>query len=791
MEQQALRNITGVINAYETALEKVDTLAEQGQPPAAIDRAVRIDDVPAFKGFDTLTREISRQNGVEEAKVNAALELVVSAAKAINLIILAIIFLLAFASLWLIRKQVTGPIARMTDVMSRLAAGNLDQEVLGKDQTNEIGQMARAVEIFRNTALDRKKGEQALRDREQRMSAILNNVVDGIVTIDQKGAIETFNPAAEKIFGYASYEVIGKNVKCLMPEPYHGEHDGYLKNYHDTGEAKIIGSGREVIGQRKDGSTFPMELAVSAMDVSGVQMFTGIVRDITDRKQADLAKAEFVSTVSHELRTPLTSIKGSLGLIRSGALGALPDKLGSMLDIAYNNSERLVLLINDILDMEKIQAGKMDFNMQALEVASLLKGAMEANKGYGDEHGVTFECQCFDDTIKVLGDKDRLMQVLSNLMSNAAKFSPEGDLVDLSVVRHGGSVRISVKDKGPGIPEEFRESIFEKFSQADSSDTRQKGGTGLGLSITKAIVEQHGGSIGFDTVTGEGATFYVDIPEFAEQSEILPPESGEGGQPFHRVVLGESGEGGRYRILICEDDVEIATILEQMLGYAGYWTCTARTATQAKNLLQEFDFDAMTLDLGLPDQNGISLLQELRSYPETLDLPVIVVSATAMEGKQELNGDAINVIDWIEKPFDTQELIDRLGEAIKRPAGTRVRILHVEDDESILEIIATLIADTADIVPATTITKARMLLQHEVFDLVILDLALPDGDGETLLPLLNKAGAPPTPVIIFSASEVSRDVAKTISAALIKSQTSNEDLLSTIRATIEARRPGD
>jgi len=649
-EQQALRDITGVINAYAAALAKIDNLAEQGQSPAAIDFAVKIDDVPALKGFDTLTREISRQNEAEEATVNATLELVVSTAKAINLIVLAIIFLLAFASLWLIRSQITGPIARMTEVMSKLAAGDLALEVPGKEQTNEIGEMARAVEIFRNTALDRKKGVLALRDREQRMSAILNNVVDGIVTIDQKGAIETFNPAAEKIFGYASYEVIGKNVKCLMPEPYHGEHDGYLKNYHDTGEAKIIGIGREVTGRRKDGSTFPMELAVSAMDVSGVRMFTGIVRDITDRQQADLAKAEFVSTVSHELRTPLTSIKGSLGLIRSGALGALPDKLGSMLDIAYNNSERLVLLINDILDMEKIQAGKMDFNMQAIAVASLLKGAMEANKGYGDTHGVTFQCQCFDDAIKVIGDKDRLMQVLSNLMSNAAKFSPEGERVDLSVARRAGFIRISVKDNGPGIPEEFRESIFEKFSQADSSDTRQKGGTGLGLSITKAIVEKHGGAIGFDTVTGKGATFYVDLPEFAEQSEIVPPQA---------------GEGGRYHILICEDDVEIATILEQMLGYAGYRTRTARTAAQAQALLQELDFDAMTLDLGLPDQNGISLLQELRSHPRTLDLPVIVISATAMEGKQELNGDAINVIDWIEKPFDTQELIDRLGEAIK------------------------------------------------------------------------------------------------------------------------------
>jgi len=775
-EQQALRNITGVVNAYKTALDTVDKLAEQGKSPAAIDRVVKIDDAPALIGFDTLTREISLQHDAEATEVSAALALVVSATKIAYLLMLVIMSLLVLSALWLIRTQITGPIARMTDIMTRLAAGNLDLDVPAKDQTNEIGQMARAVEIFRNTALDRKKGEQALRDREQRMSAILNNVDAGIVTIDQKGTIETFNPAAESIFGYASYEVIGKNVKCLMPEPYHGEHDGYLQSYHDTGKAKIIGIGREVFGQRKDGSTFPMELAVSNMNVSSVQMFTGIIRDITDRKQADMAKTEFVSTVSHELRTPLTSIKGSLGLIRSGALGVLPEKLHSMLDIAYNNSERLVLLINDILDMEKIQAGKMDFNMKPLGVASLIKDAMVANKGYGDEHSVTFECECFEDSIMVQGDGNRLMQVLSNLMSNAAKFSPQGGQVELSVVRNDSTIHITVRDYGPGIPEEFRKSIFEKFSQADSSDTRQKGGTGLGLSITKAIVEQHGGTIGFDSVSGEGSTFYFNLPEFVEQSEALLPEA---------------HQEGLYRILICEDDAEIATILGHILDLAGYQTRKALNAAQARQLLAEGHFDAMTLDLGLPDQSGISLLQELRNDPKTQNLPVIVVSATAMEGKQELNGDAVGIIDWIEKPFDTQFLINRLGDALRHSSGARPRILHVEDDENIVEIIATLIEGAADVFAATTLSKARRLLKQQTFDLVILDLMLPDGEGETLLPLLNKPGQQSTPVIIFSAKEVSREISENIRAVLLKSQTTNEDLLNTIRSTIEARRKRD
>ncbi len=234
--------------------------------------------------------------------------------------------------------------------------------------------------------------------------------------------------------------------------------------------------------------------------------------EIAERKKAENVKQEFTSTVSHELRTPLTSIKGSLGLIRSGAAGVLPDKVQSMVDIAYANCDRLVMLINDILDIEKITAGKMGLRMQQTKVVRLVEEAIKANKGYGDEHGVTFITTEMDEQVFVYGDADRLMQVLSKLMSNAVKFSPQGAQVELSVVRDGDSTHISVKDSGIGIPEEFRERIFGKFSQVDSSDTKSKGGTGLGLCISKAIVEQHGGTIGFDSEMGVGSTFFFTLP---------------------------------------------------------------------------------------------------------------------------------------------------------------------------------------------------------------------------------------------------------------------------------------
>ena len=418
-----------------------------------------------------------------------------------------------------------------------------DQSLL--DTLFQIGlQLGRVAE--RVTARD------SLLDSRQRLAAVFENIYDGIITIDERGLIQRFNPAAEKIFGYAADEVIGQNTSVLMPEPYQSKHDGYLKNYYETGEAKIIGKGREVEGKRKNGSTFPLDLAVSEMWIGDQRLFTGIVRDISERKQLDSMKNEFISTVSHELRTPLTSIKGSLGLVRSGVTGELPEKLRSMVDIAYNNSDRLVRLINDILDIEKIEAGKMHYHMEVLDLMPLVEQAIEENKGFGDQHGVTL---AINDTVpdaKIEGDRDRLMQVLTNFLSNAAKFSPEGERVEMSASRQDGGYRVAVTDHGPGIPENFRDKIFGKFTQADSSDTRGKGGTGLGLSISKAIVEEHGGTIGFDTETDKGTTFFFDLPKW-EETKVTPS-------------ITEAAQSSAGRILVCEDEPDIAKLLELMLN---------------------------------------------------------------------------------------------------------------------------------------------------------------------------------------------------------------------------------
>lgn len=629
-----------------------------------------------------------------------------------------------------------------------------------------LGFYLRAI-IARNSQVN-----SLVEDRTENLKAILDTVIDGIITIDSMGVVQTYNPGAERIFGFPAEEVVGMNVRMLMPQPYKQEHDGYLRHFLSTGEARVIGMGREVEGQRKDGSVFPMSLSVGEMTVARKRMFTGVVRDITELKEIEGLKNEFVSTVSHELRTPLTSIKGALGLVRTGITGDLPERLTSMVEIAYTNADRLIRLINDILDMEKIEAGKMDFRLETADLSRIVAESVDANLAYGEEREINFVVTGEIAGALVFADRDRVTQVVTNFLSNAAKFSPRGGTVEISTRMRDQSFRVSVADHGPGIPKDFQGQIFEKFSQADSTDTRGRGGTGLGLSICKAIIERHGGEIGFESVPGKGATFFFDLPSLepdaaAAEAALIPDDS--------------------QKVLICEDEPEVAEWLRLMLEHDGVLADIALDAEEAGRMLRRTDYVAMTLDLNLPGKDGLAFLSELRDDPATRDLPVVIVSVLPPTKAEEINGDAVNVVDWIQKPVDKERLLRGIDRARSRRGGIP-KVLHVEDDTDVRDFVERLIAGHAVVTPAETFAKAKRLLATKWFDLVLLDLDLPDGPGQDLLPYLSggKREAAP-PVIVFSASEVSKDVADSIYQALVKSQTSNEDLLSSVRSAIENR----
>jgi PAS domain S-box-containing protein len=615
--------------------------------------------------------------------------------------------------------------------------------------------------------------ERAARDSSQFTQSILDNAVDGIITIDERGMVGTFNRAAERIFGYKAAEVMGRNIKMLMPEPYQSQHDDYLRNYRKTGVARVIGVGREVEGLRRDGSTFPMDLAVSRSAHEGRPLFIGIVRDITERKRIEKMKAEFISTVSHELRTPLTSIRGALGLLSGGAVGELPTQVNAMLKIASNNTERLLLLINDILDMQKIESGQMVFRFQKLELTPFLRQVLQDMVGYGDQHRVKFVLTRDVPDIHLYADKDRFTQVMANLLSNAAKFSPPNDQVEVAVARQQDRLRISVTDHGLGIPPEFQPRLFERFTQADSSDTRQKGGTGLGLAITKAIVEKHGGRIGFITHPGVGTTFYVDMPLLM------------GDTPEPRFVPPLAAQN-YSRILVVEDDADVAALIQRMLAEAGFDADIAGDAAQARAMLaaNRKAYALMTLDIMLPGEDGISLFRSLREEAQTQDLPVVVLSVKADEARQILNGGAVGVLDWLAKPIDPQRLVSVVRGAAK--PGQLPRVLHVEDDADIIQVVAAMLKESCTLEAATTVAAARNALLQQEFDMVLLDIGLPDGSGLDLLDTIEHRMHPPK-VVVFSAQDVPPSMAARVGAVLVKSRTSNEELLRVLQASM---RPG-
>ena len=606
----------------------------------------------------------------------------------------------------------------------------------------------------------------SIKESSQNTETVIENVVDGIITIDMKGIVLSYNRSSETIFGYSREEIIGQNISKLMTDVDFRQHDQYLEKYINSPDVKVIGISREIKGLRKNGEIFPIEIGVSEIERNSQRLFIGIIRDMSDKIKAEKIKREFVSTVSHELRTPLTSIRGALNLVIGKVGDKIEGKPKRMLEMAERNSERLTLLINDILDLEKIESGSLAFEFKKLDIIKLTRQAIDENEGYSQKHGVVLKLNTSLENASVFGDQNRLLQVYANLISNAVKFSQAGEQVEIIVEGNNDSYRVAVQDHGSGIPESFHNRIFQRFAQADSSDTREKGGTGLGLSITKAIVERHGGKIDFETEQGKGTKFYFDLTK-----------------ELSSTSLHDNNKSGP-RVLICEDDEDIAMLLAEIVRPEGVNCDIAMTMHDAQALLQKNTYQLLLLDLILPDGDGLDFLHNLRADSATAELPVVVVSVRAEEGRKEFNGDAVSVLDWLQKPVDENRLLKSVRDAMKQ--SNRPRILHVEDDPDIIQVVRTLLEDTAELDAAANLNDARRLLGEFDFDLVILDLELADGSGDELLDDIKRC----CPVLIFSASAPPKEVAKRVSAALTKSMTNNDELLKIIKDALRTINKG-
>jgi len=467
---------------------------------------------------------------------------------------------------------------------------------------------------------------------------------------------------------------------------------------------------------------------------------------LSQRSELDTLKDEFISTVSHELRTPLTSIRGALGLLSSGIIGDVDAKALNLLRIAVTNTDRLIRLINDILDLERMDSGRAPLQIRRCSLRDLSQQAIETMTPMADANTVHLALEPFTvaqaaspEALFFDGDADRILQVLTNLLSNAIKFSPPASTIRVHTEATSDSILLKIVDEGRGIPSDKLDSIFDRFQQVEPSDARQKGGTGLGLAICRSIVQQHSGSIWAQRNLGPGTTLYVMLPRTTRATDMAVS-----------AVLPPRGEGA---ILVCDDDAGIRTVVAEHLHRQGYTVIEAVSGEQALVLAAEHQVEAILLDLYMPGLSGWETLQRLRNNPITANIPVVVLSVLSSTLRPQLTGDAQG---WVQKPFNENLLFAELGRVLHQGEGPAY-VLLVEDDEDLASV---LIASFQDAAVHVDHASTRQLAIRQCItrppDLLILDLTLPDGDGFSLVEWLRQQPALRSlPLVVYSGREIS------------------------------------
>jgi signal transduction histidine kinase/CheY-like chemotaxis protein len=473
---------------------------------------------------------------------------------------------------------------------------------------------------------------------------------------------------------------------------------------------------------------------------------------LSQRSELDTLKDEFISTVSHELRTPLTSIRGALGLLSSGIIGDVDAKALNLLRIAVTNTDRLIRLINDILDLERMESGRAPLQIRRCSLRDLSQQAIETMTAMADANTVHLALEPFTvaqaaspEALFFDGDADRILQVLTNLLSNAIKFSPSASTIRVHTEATSDSILLKIVDEGRGIPSDKLDSIFDRFQQVEPSDARQKGGTGLGLAICRSIVQQHSGSIWAQRNLGPGTTLYVMLPRTTRATDMAVS-----------AVLPPRGEGA---ILICDDDPGIRTVVAEHLHRQGYTVIEADSGEQALILAAEQHVEAILLDLYMPGLSGWETLQRLRNNPVTANIPVVVLSVLSSTLRPQLTG---NAQGWVQKPFNENLLFAELGRVLHQGEGPAF-VLLVEDDEDLASVLISSFQDAAVHVDhASTRQLAIRQCITRPPDLLILDLTLPDGDGFSLVEWLRQQpNLRSLPLVVYSGREISEsDMAK-------------------------------
>ncbi|HBP16549.1 MAG TPA: hybrid sensor histidine kinase/response regulator [Planctomycetes bacterium] len=605
--------------------------------------------------------------------------------------------------------------------LGTLCVGDTRSRQLSPEQLSGLEALARQVSAqlllrSRNTELHAKHARLA--ESEQRLRATLETANEGVVGLDSSGRIRSANPAAERLFGVREEELVGR----LLTEVTEGE----LRLERPCVACELL----VLRGEER----IPAELALGTHDVGGERCYTAFLRDVSERKEVERLKDQFVSTISHELRTPLTSIRGALRMLDSGVMGTLGEEAHDLVRLAASNTERLVRLINDVLDFEKIQAGRMVLTLEPVSAQSLCEEACADLSGLAQDHRIKLEVAGAADLrgAECLADRDRLLQVLVNLIGNAIKFSPPESAVYLSWRLSGSRLRFEVRDEGPGIEEAARARLFRRFEQLDGGSTRRRSGSGLGLAISKAIVAEHGGEIGVESEPGRGSTFWFELPT-RKRLQLSPPPAARG-----------------TPVLLVEDSPDLAQQLQLVLEQAGYEPWVALSLAAAKQALSGDELPALILlDLNLPDGSGLELLEWMRAGAAR-EVPVVVLTGSTADSVSDPL-----LLDWLYKPATERRLLRAVRRAVRGEQDERPWVLVVEDDDDSRAVTCKLLLHLgARCVEARDGAEAIRLAQDRDFDLIVLDVGLPSVDGfEVVRALRGRDGTPPA-LLIYSGRDL-------------------------------------
>jgi len=693
-------------------------------------------------------------------------------------------------------RAISWPLEDVVRIARGVAAGNLTQQIEVRS-TNEIGQLMKALKEIHDNLV---KVIGQVRDSEARTRAVLDNVDEGIIAINEGGMIEIFNPAAEHIFGYTGNEIIGKDASLLTREPSRGQHNGSLERHQQLNKPTAPGLSREVVGVRKNGTNFPLEFKTREIRFNMGQLHIVVTRDLTASKQAEAEqkkheqvqqrnveleaasrmKSEFFSTMSHELRTPLNAIIGFSEVLKDGLMGDLTDEQRGYIGDILDSGQHQLSLINDILDLSKVEAGKMTLHLESIDLTLLFSNSLSMVREKAAAQHIHLNLDIADGLDDIQADVRKVKQIVYNLLSNAVKFTPEGGDVILRARRVSRTqvgqltgrwaglnfplrdnkitdfIEISVTDSGIGIANENFERLFEPFSQIDSSLARKFEGTGLGLTIVKSLVELHGGTLAVESAEGQGTCFTVWLPLWRTEEAVaaLTEEPADSVIPSPLMALRRSGE--RFALVV-EDDDRAAELIRIQLESLGISSLRAVSVENALDLAMQQPPALITLDILMPGKIGWEFLTCIKKIPALAHIPVVIISIIADRSM----GLSLGASAVLQKPISRADLYDTLTDLGLHPSlpGQPLTVLVVDDDPKAVEIIAIYLRDTGYVVVRAYGGREAIEAAHRMLpDIIVLDLLMPEVNGfDVVRALKNSSDTERIPILIVTSKQITAE----------------------------------